>query len=100
MGGMKFETTSPQKYLFGTGINDLNYLGPYGNGNDLNLPKIDLKKSIRPSQVKPIEVLINLRRSSLRLVRAPSLLPSKEESEKAWVNFFLTFKEFRFLTNQ
>ena len=33
-------------------------------------------------KVKPIEVLINLRRSSLRLVRAPSLLPSKEESEK------------------
>lgn len=82
MGGMKFETTSPQKYLFGAGINDLNYLGPYGNGNDLNLPKVDAQKSIRPSQVKPIEVLVNLRRSSLRLVRAPSLAPSKEESEK------------------
>jgi len=82
MGGMKFETTSPQKYLFGTGINDLNYLGPYGIGNEMNLPKLETRKAIRPSQVKPIEVLINLRRSSLRLVRAPSLAPSKEESEK------------------
>ena len=32
--------------------------------------------------VRPIEVLINLRKSSLRLVRAPSLLPNKEDCEK------------------
>ena len=51
MGGMRFETTSPQKYLFGTGIGDLNYLGPYGNGNELNLPKLD-KNTIKPSQEK------------------------------------------------
>ena len=51
MGGMRFETTSPQKYLFGTGIGDLNYLGPYGNGNELNLPKLD-KNAIKPSQEK------------------------------------------------
>ena len=36
----------------------------------------------RPSMVRPIEVLINLRKSSLRLVRAPSLLPNKEDCEK------------------
>lgn len=82
MGGMKFETTTPQKFLFGA-ISDLNYLGPYTLGADLNLPKIDAKNSNgKPSLVKPIEILINLRKSSLRLVRAPSLLPNKDDCEK------------------
>ena len=68
MGGMKFETTTPQKFLFGA-ISDLNYLGPYTLGADLNLPKVDAKNSNgKPSLVKPIEILINLRKSSLRKV--------------------------------
>ena len=68
MGGMKFETTTPQKFLFGA-IADLNYLGPYTLGADLNLPKVDAKNSNgKPSLVKPIEILINLRKSSLRKV--------------------------------
>ena len=36
---MKFETTSPQKFLFSGAISDLNFLGPYNVGADLNLPR-------------------------------------------------------------
>jgi len=84
MGGQKFETTEPQKFLFGS-VSDLNYLGPYGpsGSGDHNLPKINHRLSNnRPGYVQPINVLINLRKHSIRLVRAPSLCPTKEESER------------------
>ena len=54
MGGQKFETTEPQKFLFGS-MSDLNYLGPYGpsGSGDHNLPKINHRLSNnRPGYVQ------------------------------------------------
>lgn len=84
MGGQKFETTEPQKYLFGS-ITDLNYLGPYGpsGSSDSNLPKIHNRgQNVHPGYVRPINILINIRKHSIRLVRAPSLEETKEDCEK------------------
>lgn len=54
MGGQKFETTEPQKFLFGS-VSDLNYLGPYGptGSCDHNLPKVNHRLSNnRPGYVQ------------------------------------------------
>jgi len=54
MGGQKFETTDPQRFLFGS-ISDLNYLGPYGpsGSSEHNLPKINHRLSNnRPGYVQ------------------------------------------------
>ena len=54
MGGQKFETTEPQKFLFGS-VSDLNYLGPYGptGSSEHNLPKVNHRLSNnRPGYVQ------------------------------------------------
>jgi len=84
MGGQKFETTDPQKFLFGS-ISDLNYLGPYGaaGSESANLPRLNLRgNNSHPGYARPVNVLINVRKHSVRLVRAPSLEETKEEAEK------------------
>ena len=96
MGGQKFETTEPHKFLFGS-ISDLNYLGPYGpsiTGTGSNLPRLNPKNGnmpAHPGYVRPINVLVNLRKHSIKLIRAPSLASDKNEAEKTEEWFHVEF---------
>lgn len=50
----------------------------YANCNKI----LQLKYYTKLKPTKPMHVLVNMRKHSIRLVRAPSLAPTKEESEK------------------
>lgn len=64
MGSEKFETSQPESYLFGEN-SDLQYLGPKAQPFSYRMPA-------RDQLVQALKCLVNIRKDSLRLIRAPN----------------------------
>ncbi|XP_055927387.1 E3 ubiquitin-protein ligase MGRN1-like isoform X3 [Argiope bruennichi] len=79
MGGEKFQTTEPEMYLFGENT-DLNFLG----GKPAPFPYA----APQPNEpTRTLRCLINIRKESLRFVKASSTIDSeKQDTEKSSLN--------------
>ena len=73
MGGERFETCSPEAYLFGENM-DLNFLGSHPTPFPYSAP-------LPHEPTRTLRALINIRKESLRLIRIPSDSDIKETSE-------------------
>jgi len=62
MGNEKFQTTQPESYLFGDNV-DLQYLGPKAQNFSYKMPASN-------QLVQALKCLVNIRKDSLRLLRA------------------------------